>query len=390
MIDKLKEQTKIIRGGLDRSKFQETSEPIFLTSGFVYNKAEDAEAMFNEEIEGYQYTRYSNPTITAFEKRLAIIDGAEECFATATGMAAVYASIMCQLKSGDHVVSARSLFGSCRQILKKIITNYGIEVTFVDGKNNDEWQNAIRKNTKVFFYETPSNPCLEIINIKEVSKIAKQNNITTVVDNVFASPSLQKPSKLGADVVVYSGTKHIDGQGRVMGGAILSSKKFKEEKLKFFLRNIGSSISPFNAWILLKGLETINLRVNAQSDNAFMIAQFLENHQQIEKVFYPYLKSFEQFDLAKQQQTKGGTVISFKIKGAKTEAYNLMNKLKIFTISNNLGDTKSLSIHPSTTTHRILEPKEKLEQNISDNLIRLSIGLEDPKDLIQDLDSSIQ
>jgi len=386
----IKEQTKIIRGGLTRSKFQETSEPIFLTSGFVYNKAEDAEAMFNEEIEGYQYTRYSNPTITTFEKRLAIIDGAEECFATATGMAAVYGAMMCQLKSGDHVVSARSLFGSCRQILKIIITNYGIEVTFVDGKNNAEWKNAIRKNTKVFFYETPSNPCLEIIDIKEVSKIAKQNNITTVVDNVFASPSLQKPSKLGADVVVYSGTKHIDGQGRVMGGAILSSKKFKEEKLKFFLRNTGSSISPFNAWVLLKGLETINLRVNAQSDNAFLIAQFLENHQQIEKVFYPYLKSFEQYDLAKQQQTKGGTVISFKIKGGKTEAYNLMNKLKIFEISNNLGDTKSLTIHPSTTTHRILEPKEKLEQNISDNLIRLSIGLEDPEDLIQDLDSSIQ
>ena len=207
---------------------------------------------------------------------------------------------------------------------------------------------------------------------------------------MFASPSLQKPSKLGADVVVYSGTKHIDGQGRVMGGAILSSKKFKEDKLKFFLRNTGSSISPFNAWVLLKGLETINLRVNAQSDNAFLIAQFLENHQQIEKVFYPYLKSFEQYDLAKQQQTKGGTVISFKIKGGKTEAYNLMNKLKIFEISNNLGDTKSLTIHPSTTTHRILEPKEKLEQNISDNLIRLSIGLEDPEDLIQDLDSSIQ
>jgi len=390
MTEYIKEQTKIIRGGLTRSKFQETSEPIFLTSGFVYNKAEDAEAMFNEEIEGYQYTRYSNPTITTFEKRLAIIDGAEECFATATGMAAVYGAMMCQLKSGDHVVSARSLFGSCRQILKIIITNYGIEVTFVDGKNNAEWKNAIRKNTKVFFYETPSNPCLEIIDIKEVSKIAKQNNITTVVDNVFASPSLQKPSKLGADVVVYSGTKHIDGQGRVMGGAILSSKKFKEEKLKFFLRNTGSSISPFNAWVLLKGLETINLRVNAQSDNAFLIAQFLENHQQIEKVFYPYLKSFEQYDLAKQQQTKGGTVISFKIKGGKTEAYNLMNKLKIFEISNNLGDTKSLTIHPSTTTHRILEPKEKLEQNISDNLIRLSIGLEDPEDLIQDLDSSIQ
>jgi len=390
MTEYIKEQTKIIRGGLTRSKFQETSEPIFLTSGFVYNKAEDAEAMFNEEIEGYQYTRYSNPTITTFEKRLAIIDGAEECFATATGMAAVYGAMMCQLKSGDHVVSARSLFGSCRQILKIIITNYGIEVTFVDGKNNAEWKNAIRKNTKVFFYETPSNPCLEIIDIKEVSKIAKQNNITTVVDNVFASPSLQKPSKLGADVVVYSGTKHIDGQGRVMGGAILSSKKFKEEKLKFFLRNTGSSISPFNAWVLLKGLETINLRVNAQSDNAFLIAQFLENHQQIEKVFYPYLKSFEQYDLAKQQQTKGGTVISFKIKGGKTEAYNLINKLKIFEISNNLGDTKSLTIHPSTTTHRILEPKEKIEQNISDNLIRLSIGLEDPEDLIQDLDSSIQ
>jgi len=284
----MKEQTKIIRGGINRTQFKETGEAIFTSSGFVYDKAEDAEAMFNEEISGYQYTRYSNPTIDIFEKRLAIIDGSESCFATATGMSAVFNSIMCQVESGDHIVSSRSLFGSCRRILKEIVTKYGIEITFIDGTKISEWQNAIKSNTKIFFYETPSNPCLEIIDIKEVSKVAKDNKITTIVDNIMASPAVQKPVQLGADIIVYSGTKHIDGQGRVMGGAILSTEKFKEEKLKPYLRNTGPTISPFNAWVLLKGLETINLRMSEQSKSTLKIAEFLNNHKKVNNTYYHF------------------------------------------------------------------------------------------------------
>ena len=385
MSKKFKLDTNLVRGGLTRSNFNETSEAIFLNSGFIYDSAEQAEAIFKGEKSGFQYTRYANPTIEMFEQRLALLDGSEACFATASGMAAVFGSMMCQLQAGDHVVSASALFGSCRYILNDILPKFGIEVTFIDGKNINEWKKNIKNNTKIFFFESPSNPCLEIIDIKQVCSIAKKNKITTIVDNIFASPVLQQPVKFGADIVIYSGTKHIDGQGRAMGGAICSTKKFKEDILKPFLRHTGPCISPFNAWILLKSLETIKIRVLAQSNNALQISKFLEKHKKIEEVYYPGLKSFSQYSLAKKQQSAGGTMIAFKIKGGKKEAFKFINKLKIFDISNNLGDAKSLITHPTTTTHKILGEEARLSLGITPNLIRLSIGLEDVNDLKQDL-----
>ena len=382
--------TNLVRGGINRSQFNETSEALFLTSGFVYKSAQQAEAIFKGSKKGFQYSRYSNPTVEIFEKRLALLDGSEDCFATASGMAAIFFSLMCQLKAGDHIVSSSALFGSCKQIVKNILPRYGIEVTFIDGKNINEWKKAVKKNTKIFFFETPSNPLLELIDIRAVCNIAKKNKIITVVDNIFASPVLQKPILMGADVIVYSGTKHIDGQGRVLGGAILSSKKFKENVLKSFLRHTGPAMSPFNAWVLLKGLETIKLRVEAQSHAALEIAQFLNKHSKVEEVFYPFLKNSSQYQLAKKQQTMGGTILSFKIKGKKKEAFKFINKLKIFDISNNLGDTKSIVTHPTTTTHRILMEKERLELGITENLIRLSIGLETVSDLRKDIETALK
>ena len=382
--------TNLVRGGLNRSQFNETSEALFLTSGFVYKSAQQAEAIFKGSKKGFQYSRYSNPTVEIFEKRLALLDGSEDCFATASGMAAIFFSLMCQLRAGDHIVSSSALFGSCKEIVKNILPRYGIEVTFIDGKNINEWKKAIKKNTKIFFFETPSNPLLELIDIRAVCNIAKKNKIITVVDNIFASPVLQKPILMGADVIVYSGTKHIDGQGRVLGGAILSSKKFKENVLKSFLRHTGPAMSPFNAWVLLKGLETIKLRVEAQSHAALEIAQFLNKHSKVEEVFYPFLKNSSQYQLAKKQQTMGGTILSFKIKGKKKEAFKFINKLKIFDISNNLGDAKSIVTHPTTTTHRILMEKERLELGITENLIRLSIGLETVSDLRKDIETALK
>lgn len=383
-----KEKTKLVRGGLNRSNFKETSEGLFVNSGFVYDTAEDAELIFKGEKTGFQYTRYANPTIEMFEERLALLDGAESCFATASGMAAVFNSIMCQIKNGDHIVSSTALFGSCREILKNIIPRYGVEVTFVDGKNIEEWKKAIKKNTKIFFFETPSNPCMDIVDIKAVSDLAKNHNIITIVDNILVSPVLQKPMSLGADMTVYSGTKHMDGQGRVIGGAILSTKKFREETLKPFLRHTGPCISPFNAWVLLKGLETIKLRVESQSNTALEIAKFLEKHKEVEKVIYPFL-NHPQEELIKKQQKQGGTVLSFYIKGGKEKAYKFLNNLKIFDISNNFGDAKSLAIHPATTTHRVLEQKDRDAQGIKDNLIRVSVGLEDLEDLKNDINNSL-
>ncbi len=382
--------TNLVRGGINRSQFNETSEALFLTSGFVYKSAQQAEAIFKGSKKGFQYSRYSNPTVEIFEKRLALLDGSEDCFATASGMAAIFFSLMCQLKAGDHIVSSSALFGSCKEIVKNILPRYGIEVIFIDGKNINEWKKAVKKNTKIFFFETPSNPLLELIDIRAVCNIAKKNKIITVVDNIFASPVLQKPILMGADVIVYSGTKHIDGQGRVLGGAILSSKKFKENVLKSFLRHTGPAMSPFNAWVLLKGLETIKLRVEAQSHAALEIAQFLNKHSKVEEVFYPFLKNSSQYQLAKKQQTMGGTILSFKIKGKKKEAFKFINKLKIFDISNNLGDAKSIVTHPTTTTHRILMEKERLELGITENLIRLSIGLETVSDLRKDIEIALK
>ena len=384
-----KENTKLVRGGLNRSNFKETSEGLFVNSGFVYDTAEDAELIFKGEKTGFQYTRYSNPTIETFESRLALLDQAEACFATASGMAAVFNSIMCQVNKGDHIISSRALFGSCREILKNIVPRYGIEVTFIDGRNIEEWKKAIKKNTKLFFYETPSNPCMDIIDIKAVSELAKNNKIFSIVDNILASPIIQKPFLLGADMTVYSGTKHMDGQGRVIGGAILSTNKFKEETLKPFLKHTGPCISPFNAWVLLKGLETIKLRVEHQSNSAFEIAKYLESQDLVEKVIYPFL-NHPQENLIHSQQKYGGTVVSFYIKGDKQKAYKFLNSLKIFDISNNFGDAKSLAIHPATTTHRVLDQKERDENGIKDNLVRISIGLEDIEDLKKDLYDSLE
>jgi|TARA_E500000075_G_scaffold73180_1_gene65919 O-succinylhomoserine sulfhydrylase len=386
----VKRETNLVRGGLQRSQFKETSEALFLNSGFVYDSAEDAEAIFKGEQTGYQYSRYANPTVEMFEQRLALLDKSEACFATASGMSAVFGSMMCQLRAGDHIVSASALFGSCRYIIKEILPRFGIEVSFVNGKDLKSWEKNIKKNTKLFFFETPSNPCLELIDIEKVCELAKSKKILTIIDNIFASPVLQSPKDFGADIIVYSGTKHIDGQGRVMGGAILTSSKFKEETLKPFLRHTGPCISPFNAWVLLKSLETIELRVNKQSDQALEIAKILESNSNVEKVNYPFLNSFNQFDLAQKQMRKGSNMISFTIKGTKENAYNVINKLKLFDISNNLGDTKSLVTHPATTTHRILPEDERLSLGITDKLIRLSIGLENIEDIKNDLDLALK
>ena len=386
----VKRETNLVRGGLQRSQFKETSEALFLNSGFVYDSAEDAEAIFKGEQTGYQYSRYANPTVEMFQQRLALLDKSEACFATASGMSAVFGSMMCQLRAGDHIVSASALFGSCRYIIKEILPRFGIEVSFVNGKDLKAWEKNIKKNTKLFFFETPSNPCLELIDIEKVCELAKSKKILTIIDNIFASPVLQSPKDFGADIIVYSGTKHIDGQGRVMGGAILTSSKFKEETLKPFLRHTGPCISPFNAWVLLKSLETIELRVNKQSDQALEIAKMLESHSNVEKVNYPFLNSCNQFDLAQKQMRKGSNMISFTIKGTKENAYNVINQLKLFDISNNLGDTKSLVTHPATTTHRILPEDERLSLGITDKLIRLSIGLENIEDIKNDLDLALK
>lgn len=386
----MKKETNLVRGGLKRSQFNETSEALFLNSGFVYESAEQAEAIFKGDETGYQYSRYSNPTVDMFEKRLALLDKSEECFATASGMSAVFGSMMCQLKTGDHVLSSSALFGSCRYIVKEILPRFGIEVSFVNGKNFSEWEEGIKENTKIIFFETPSNPCLDLIDLEAVCKLAKSKNVTTIIDNIFASPVLQCPKEFGADIIIYSGTKHIDGQGRTMGGAILTSKQFKEETLKPFLRHTGPCISPFNAWVMLKSLETIDLRVNKQSENAEDIAKFLDENETIEKVNYPFLKSFPQVDIAKKQMKKGGNMISFTIKGNKANSFKVLNKLKIFDISNNLGDTKSLITHPATTTHRVLEQDERQKLGITDNLVRISVGLENVDDLKQDLKQALE
>ena len=383
-----KQQTKLVRGGLLRSQHGETSEAIFMNSGYVFNSAEEAKARFAGEMEGYLYSRYGNPTVTMFEERMELIEEAEACFATASGMAAVFTSLMSFLKSGDEVVASRALFGSCYHILNQILPRYGIITHLINGTDLSEWEKHITNKTKCIFLESPSNPTMEIIDIKAVSKIARQFNALVIVDNIFASPVLQKPMHLGADIVVYSGTKHIDGQGRSMGGAILSSKKNYEEYIKPFMRHTGPTISPFNAWILLKGLETLEHRMNQHCENALKVANYLSQHPNIEKTIYPSLKQHPQYALAKKQMLKGGSIVTFNIK--KNNAFKFMNALKLFDISNNLGDTKSLVTHPATTTHRVIGEEVRKKLNIPDNMIRLSIGLEDVDDLIGDIEEALK
>jgi O-succinylhomoserine sulfhydrylase len=381
--------TKLVRGGLDRTPYGETSEALFLTSGYVYDAPETAEKRFMGEDDGYVYGRYGNPTVTMFEERLALLEGAEACYGVASGMAAVFGALACQLKAGDHVVSSKALFGSCYQVITNILPRFGITYTLVDGSDLAAWAAAITPQTKCLFLETPSNPTLDIIDLAAVCEIGNKAGINVVVDNIFATPILQKPLKFGADVIVYSGTKHMDGQGRVLGGAIVSTKKFKEELLKPFLRHTGPSISPFNAWVLLKGLETMKLRVEAQSNSAHSVAEHLGATKVVNRVLYPHLESHPQAALAKKQMALGGTMVTFEVEGGKAKAFDVLRRLKLVDISNNLGDAKSLMTHPASTTHRNIGPEARAMMGITDGMLRLSVGLEDVKDILDDVKQAL-
>jgi O-succinylhomoserine sulfhydrylase len=384
------EATKLVRGGLDRSPHGETSEALFINSGFVYDEPETAERRFAGEDDGYVYGRYGNPTVTMFEERLKLLEGAEACYAVASGMSAVFGALACQLKAGDKLVASQALFGSCYQIVTSILPRFGIRTELVDGKDLDAWRNAITADTKCVFLETPSNPTLEVIDLAAVVQMAKTVGANVVVDNIFATPILQKPLTFGADVIVYSGTKHIDGQGRVLGGAILSSRKFKEELLKPFLRHTGPSISPFNAWVLLKGLETLKLRVLHQSREAAAIATALEGLPGVTRVIYPHLDSHPQAALCRTQMAAGGTMVTFEVAGGKTRAFDVLRRLDLIDISNNLGDAKSLITHPASTTHRNIGTEARAKMGITDGMLRLSVGLEDTADLLTDLKLAIE
>ncbi len=380
-----RQATRLVRGGLARSAFGETSEAVFLNSGFVYDSAEEAEARFKGEAEGFVYSRYGNPTVRMFEERLAALEGAEACFATASGMAAVFASMMCFLKAGDRVVAGRALFGSCHHIITQILPRIGIETRLVDGPDLEQWREALAPGAAAVFLESPANPTLELIDIPEVCALARPAGAKVIVDNVFATPLLQKPFELGADIVVYSATKHIDGQGRCLAGAVLGSRSYIDETLQLFMRHTGPALSPFNAWVMLKGLETLELRVARQCEIALSLAELLQDQDGIDRVLYPGLPSHPQHDLAQQQMTGAGTLVSFELPGGKAQAFAFLNALELIDISNNLGDTKSLITHPATTTHRAMGPEGRAQIGVTDGMVRLSVGLEDPEDLAEDL-----
>ena len=393
MIDRinptLRPQTELVRGGLARSQFCETSEALYMTSGYVYESAEAAEAAFKGTDPRYIYSRYGNPTVGMFEERLRLLEGAEACRATASGMAAVFASLLCQLKAGDRVAASRALFGSCHYIISEILPRFDIETVLVDGTDLDQWRDALKPGARAIFLETPSNPTLEIIDLKAVCDLAHRAGATVVVDNVFASPLLQKPLTFGADVVVYSATKHIDGQGRCLGGAILASEEFVKDKLVPFMRHTGPSLSPFNAWLLLKGLETLDLRVARHCQNARDVAGYLETRNGIVRTLYPTLASHPQRELAARQMTDGGSVVSFELDGGKDRTFRFLNALRLVDISNNLGDSKSLITHPATTTHQRLSQDDRDHLGISDGLVRLHVGLEDVEDIKDDLTQAL-
>jgi O-succinylhomoserine sulfhydrylase len=384
-----KPATQLVHGGTQRSGFGETSEAIYLTQGFVYESGEAAEARFKGEAPGFIYSRYANPTVDMFEKRMCLLEGAEDARATASGMAAVAAALLCSVKAGDHVVAARALFGSCRWIVETQMPRYGVETTLVDGRDVAQWEAAVRPNTKLFFLESPTNPTLEVVDIAAVAKIANSIGARVVVDNVFATPLQQKPLELGAHVVVYSATKHIDGQGRCLGGIVLSDKKWIDENLHDYFRHTGPSLSPFNAWTLLKGLETLPLRVRQQTESAARIADHLAGHAAVERVIYPGRKDHPQAELIARQMTGGSTLICFEVKGGKEGAFRFQNALEIVLISNNLGDAKSLITHPATTTHKNLTDAARAELGIGAGTVRLSVGLEDAGDLIEDLERAL-
>ena len=383
----LRPATQLVHGGSMRSQFEETSEALFLTQGYLYDTMEQAEARFKGDTPGFIYSRFANPTVSMFEKRMALLEGAEAARATASGMAAVTAALMGQLKAGDHIVAAKALFGSCLYIVEELLPRFGVESTLVDGADLSAWRAAMRPNTKTTFLESPTNPTLEVVDIAGVARIAHEAGATLVVDNVFASPMLQRPLKLGADCVVYSATKHIDGQGRTLGGVILASEAFIAEHIHNYLRQTGPSLSPFNAWVMLKSLETLPVRVAQQDRSAAKIADFLAGHPAVARVIYPGRADHPQRALVERQMKSGGTLVAFEVKGGKSEAFAAANALSIIGISNNLGDAKSLITHPETTTHQRLKPEQRAALGINGpGLLRLlGPGLEDVEDLIEDL-----
>jgi O-succinylhomoserine sulfhydrylase len=383
-------ETRLVHGGTLRSQFGETSEAMFLTQGYVYDSAEQCEARFKGHEPGFIYSRYSNPTIEMFERRMIELEGAEAARSTATGMAAVTTAILAPLKAGDHVVASKALFGSCLYVVQDLLPRYGIETTLVDGLDLDQWQRALRPNTKSFFLESPTNPTLDVLDIPAIAEIAHSGGARLIVDNVFATPIWQSPLSLGADVVVYSATKHIDGQGRCLGGVILSSEAFIAEHLHNFMRHTGPSLSPFNAWTLLKGLETLGVRVRAQTETAGKVADALASHPKISRLIYPGRADHPQAELVKKQMRAGSTLIGFEVKGGKQAAFRCLNALRISRISNNLGDAKSLVTHPATTTHQRLTPEARAELGISEGFIRFSAGLEHADDLIEDFAAALE
>jgi O-succinylhomoserine sulfhydrylase len=383
-------ETRLVHSGTLRSQYGETSEALFLTQGFVYETAEDCEARFTGADPGFLYSRFSNPTVGMFEQRMADLEGAEAARATATGMAAVTTAILAPLRAGDHVVAAKALFGSCRYVVEDLLPRYGIESTLVDGLDLDQWQKAMRPNTRSCFLESPTNPTLDVMDIAAIAAIAHRGGARLIVDNVFATPIWQSPLALGADVVVYSATKHIDGQGRCLGGVILSSRDFIQEHIHTFLRQTGPSMSPFNAWVLLKGLETLSIRVKAQTESAAAIADALAAHPKVSRLIYPGRADHPQAATVTKQMRGGSTLVGFEVKGGKAAAFRVLNALKLARISNNLGDAKSIVTHPATTTHQRLTPEVRAELGISEGFIRFSAGLEHKDDLIEDLTAALE
>ncbi len=382
---RLRPATRLVQGGVQRTHHGETAEALFLTSGYVYDNAEQAEATFAGTVEHYQYSRFANPTLTMLEDRLCLIEGAEACRTTSTGMAAVNATMLSHLKAGDRVVASRALFGSCHWIVSTLLPKFGIETVFVDGTDLAQWRSALSRPTQLVLLETPSNPMLELVDLPAVADLAHAAGAIVVVDNVFATPLLQQPLTLGADVVVYSCTKHMDGQGRVLGGAVLSSRKWINDTLQPFIRNTGPALSPFNAWVLLKGIETLALRVDAAGRSAAAIADFLAEQPGVTRVWYPTRADHPQRALTAKQMTGGGTVVTFEVAGGKAGAFQMMNAFELIAVSNNLGDSKSLVTHPATTTHMRIGEAERARLNITDGVLRVSIGLEDTDDLKDDL-----
>lgn len=382
-------ETDLVHGGTLRSQFAETSEALFLTQGHVYDSAEQCEKRFVGEDAGFIYARFSNPTVQMFEQRMCALEGAEAARATATGMAAVTAALMGLTKAGDHVVAAQALFGSCRFVVEELLPRFGVESTLIDGTDLAAWKAAIRPNTKAFFLESPANPTLEVIDIEAVARIAKAVGAKLVVDNVFATPLWQKPLALGADCVTYSATKHIDGQGRCLGGVILASKDFIETHVHTLLRQTGPAMSPFNAWVLLKGLETLSLRVRRQTESAAILADWLASQKKVTKLIFPGRKDHPQADIIARQMGGASTLIALEIVGGKAGAFRFLNALRIFRISNNLGDAKSLAVHPATTTHQRFTPEVRAAMGVGEGLVRLSVGLEHPDDLIADLEAAL-